>query len=123
MIWQQSGRELHLLEASCFAYGPLVNRRLASLRSLVQLARIMRLAPWHLEVRDTRGPGKQGFRALLQELDGNHTPKAMRDRCALRLLYDLALRCGGSRHWMSRTWTSTGRPWRSGAKAEHQDRS
>ena len=79
-----------------------VNRRLAALRSLVQLARIMGLVPWHLEVRnvksepfrDTRGPGKQGFRALLQELDGKRTPKAIRDRCALRLLYDLALRCG-----------------------------
>ncbi len=44
--------------------------------------------------RDTRGPGKQGFRTLLQELDGRRTPKAIRDRCALRLLYDLALRCG-----------------------------
>lgn len=79
-----------------------VNRRLAALRSLVQLARIMGLVPWHLEVRnvksepfrDTRGPGKQGFRALLQELEGKRSAKAVRDRCALRLLYDLALRCG-----------------------------
>ena len=67
-----------------------------------QLARIMGMAPWHLEVRnvksepfrDTRGPGKQGFRTLLQELGGRRTPKALRDRCALRLLYGLALRCG-----------------------------
>jgi hypothetical protein len=59
------------------------------------------LVPWHLEVRnvksepfrDTRGPGKQGFRPLLQELDGKRTPKAIRNRCALRPLYDLALRC------------------------------
>ncbi len=79
-----------------------VNRRLAALRSLVQLARIMGLVPWPLEVRnvksmpfrDTRGRGKQGFRHLLDELRGKWTPKAVRDRCALRLLYDLALRCG-----------------------------
>jgi integrase/recombinase XerC len=90
----------HLLERGL--QSATVNRRLAALRSLVQLARIMGLVPWHLEVRnvksepfrDTRGPGKQGFRALLQELDGKLTPKAIRDRCALRLLYDLALRCG-----------------------------
>jgi integrase/recombinase XerC len=79
-----------------------VNRRLAALRSLVQLARIMGLVPWHLEVRnvkaepfrDTRGPGKQGVHALLAQLDGKHTPVAVRNRCALRLLYDLALRVG-----------------------------
>jgi len=92
--------EAHLVERGL--QSATVNRRLAALRSLVQLARIMGLVPWHLEVRnvksepfrDTRGPGKQGFRALLQELDGKRTPKAVRDRCALRLLYDLALGCG-----------------------------
>lgn len=90
----------HLLERGL--QSATVNRRLAALRSLVQLARVMGLVPWHLEVRnvksepfrDTRGPGKQGFRALLEQLEGRRTPKALRDRCVLRLLYDLALRCG-----------------------------
>ena len=52
-----------------------INRRLASLRSLVKLARTLGMVSWYLEIenvrseayRDTRGPGKEGFRALLDE--------------------------------------------------------
>jgi integrase/recombinase XerC len=79
-----------------------VNRRLAALRSLVKLARTLGLVSWSLEVgslksetyRDTRGPGRVGFRRLLDELDERLDSKAMRDRAVLRLLFDLALRRG-----------------------------
>ena len=79
-----------------------VNRRLAALRSLVKLARTLGLVSWSLEVgslksetyRDTRGPGRVGFRRLLDELDERLDSKAKRDRAVLRLLFDLALRRG-----------------------------
>lgn len=78
-----------------------VNRRLAALRSVVKLARTFGLVSWALEVpslrsqpyRDTKGPGRDGFAQLLRELDKRgDEPKAIRDRAALRLLYDCALR-------------------------------
>lgn len=79
-----------------------INRRLAALRSLVQMARILGMVPWKLEVqnvkstpyRDTKGPGKEGFRSLLQTVEKKTTGKAVRDKAILRLLYDLALRSG-----------------------------
>ena len=79
-----------------------VNRRLAALRSLVKLAGTFGLVPWKLEVanmkttayRDTRGPGKQGVRCLLEAVASQPGKPAARNRFALRLLYDLALRCG-----------------------------
>lgn len=77
-----------------------VNRRLAAVRSLVKLARTLGMIPWSLEVenlktqayRDTRGPGRQGFRRLMEEAGTRTDGKALRDRAALRLLHDLALR-------------------------------
>lgn len=77
-----------------------VNRRLAALRSLVQLARVLGRVPWTLEVenvraekyRDTRGPGRDGYLALLAELEGERGPRALRDAAMVRLLFDLALR-------------------------------
>ncbi len=79
-----------------------VNRRLASLRSLVALARTLGLVTWELQVknlraeayRDTRGPGFHGFVMLLAALEGRRSRKATRDRALLRLLFDLALRRG-----------------------------
>lgn len=82
-----------------------VNRRLAAVRSLVKLARTLGMVPWSLEVsgvkweayRDTRGPGVDGFRAVVVELNRRidaGDPKATRDRAAVRLLYDLGLRRG-----------------------------
>jgi integrase/recombinase XerC len=76
-----------------------VNRRLAALRSLVKLARTLGLVGWALEVggvrlepyRDTRGPGTDGYRRLLAQLDGRADVRAARDRAMLRLLYDLGL--------------------------------
>lgn len=79
-----------------------INRRLASLRSLVKLARTLGIVSWYLEVenmryepyRDTRGPGREGFRALLDEAKKGRKNKALRDQAILRLLYDLGLRRG-----------------------------
>ncbi len=77
-----------------------VNRRLAALRSLVQLARTLGVVAWCLDVegvrsesyRDTRGPGRDGFRRLLAKLAERTDAKGLRDRALLRLLYDLGLR-------------------------------
>lgn len=79
-----------------------VNRRLAALRSTVRLARTGGLVAWGLEIRgekshpyrDTRGPGRDGFRRMLERVSGSSKPRAIRDRAILRLLYDLALRRG-----------------------------
>jgi integrase/recombinase XerC len=84
----------HLVERGLQA--ATVNRRLAALRSLVQLANTFGMVAWSLEVenlkaqayRDTRGPGRKGFRLML-EAAGND-----RDRAMLRLLHDLGLRRG-----------------------------
>lgn len=77
-----------------------INRRLSALRSLVRLARTLGRCPWTLEIpavpsetyRDTAGPGSAGVRLLLDQLAGDTSPKAIRDRALLRLLADLALR-------------------------------
>ena len=79
-----------------------INRHLASLRSFVKLARTLGMVPWTLDIsnvkgkayRDTRGPGRTGYRLLLDKLDERLDAKARRDRAAVRLLYDLALRRG-----------------------------
>lgn len=72
-----------------------INRRLAALRSLTKLARLIGKSTWALEVpnlpteayRDTRGPGKEAVHALLAQAEA-----APRDYALLRLLYDLGLR-------------------------------
>src|SRR5262249_51089582 len=77
-----------------------IARRLAGLRSLVKLARVLGITTWALEVeaprvetlRDTRGPGKDGFRRLLAQLEVRSDRKGLRDRALLHLLFDLALR-------------------------------
>jgi integrase/recombinase XerC len=79
-----------------------VNRRLAAVRSLVKLAKTLGLVDWSLDIqnvkgqayRDTKGPGKKGFSAMLQSLAEKQTKKSIRDIAILRLLYDLALRTG-----------------------------
>jgi len=79
-----------------------INRRLAALRSLVALARTVGMVGWTLEVgsvraeayRDTRGPGEDGFRQLLGQLERRNDGKGRRDRALVHLLYDLALRRG-----------------------------
>jgi integrase/recombinase XerC len=79
-----------------------VNRRLAALRSVVKMARTLGMIAWALEVsglrsqpyRDTRGPGRDGFRKLLGAVKEQKPIKAARDVAILHLLYDLALRRG-----------------------------
>jgi integrase/recombinase XerC len=79
-----------------------INRRLAAVRSLVKLAKTLGLVDWSLDIqnlkseayRDTKGPGKGGFRAMLQTLAQKNSTKTIRDTAILRLLYDLALRTG-----------------------------
>ena len=79
-----------------------INRRLAALRSMVKLARVLGVVPWTLEVegmknatyRDTRGPGLDGFRRMLEVLEGEKDPKPVRDLSILRLLFGMALRRG-----------------------------
>jgi len=92
--------QAHLLERGLQA--ATVNRRLATLRSLVQFAGTVGRVPWTLEIknvktqpyRDTMGPGKTAIRAMLAALQARRDAKAQRDRAALRLLYDLGLRRG-----------------------------
>jgi integrase/recombinase XerC len=90
----------HLIERGLQA--ATVNRRLAALRSLVKLARTLGLTVYTLQVenmksspyRDTRGPGRSGYLAMLEVAKGAKEPKAIRDVAILHLLYDLGLRRG-----------------------------
>jgi integrase/recombinase XerC len=78
-----------------------INRRLAALRSLVQLARQLGAITWAMDIksvrhrayRDTRGPGRRRVIEMFEAIEGD-TPKAARDRAILCLLFDLALRRG-----------------------------
>jgi integrase/recombinase XerC len=76
-----------------------INRRMAAIRSLSALARIV--TGWALEVpsirstpyRDTRGPGPEVVRSLLAFANRQPDPrKAARDAALVHLLHDLALR-------------------------------
>jgi integrase/recombinase XerC len=79
-----------------------VNRRLAALRSLVKMARLVGLCAFTLEVesleveamRDTTGPGQEGVKNLLALVQNRKDLKGRRDLALLRLLFDLALRRG-----------------------------
>ena len=45
--------------------------------------------------RDTKGPGKEGYRSLLDQAKGSKKePKRARDAAILHLLYDMGLRRG-----------------------------
>lgn len=78
-----------------------INRRLAAIRSVTKLARTVGFISWTLEIqgekaepyRDTRGPGRAGYVAMLQALEQRgDDAKRRRDEAMIRLLYDLALR-------------------------------
>jgi integrase/recombinase XerC len=78
-----------------------VARRLAALRSVVRLARVLGRVAWSLEIRapkvearrDVRGPDAAEFRRLWKVArERGEGPKARRDRAMVALLYDLALR-------------------------------
>src|SRR5437868_14469828 len=77
-----------------------INRRLTALRSLVKLGRTLGVVSWTIEVqsvkadpyRDTRGPGRAGFRDMLDSLAKRKDPKSMRERALLRCLFYLGVR-------------------------------
>ena len=77
-----------------------INRRLATLRSLVKLANTHGLVTWTLSVenvpvqpyRVTGGPGRDGLRTMLAAAGAQPGPKGLRDVALLRLLHDLGLR-------------------------------
>ena len=79
----------------------MINLALSALRSVVEMFRTVGVVPWALDVknervqpyRDTRGPGRVAVQVMLGAITGD-SPKALRDRAILRLLYDLALRRG-----------------------------
>src|SRR4051795_8512589 len=73
-----------------------INRRLAALRSLVKLANTLGLVSWTFSAqsvenvpvppsRDTRGPDRDGFRAMLDAAGAQPGPKGLRDVVLLRL--------------------------------------
>jgi integrase/recombinase XerC len=77
-----------------------INGRLAAIRALVKVARMLGLVDWSVEARnvkaqpyrDTKGTGVDGFRLLLAHLADRIDPKAIRDRAIVRLLFERALR-------------------------------
>ncbi len=79
-----------------------VNRRLSTVRRIVELGRRFGLIDWTITVdglkvetyRDTRGPGRTGWLALLKRAEwaAGRTDKGKRDVCILRLLHDHGLR-------------------------------
>jgi integrase/recombinase XerC len=78
-----------------------INRRLSSLRSLVQLANTLGIVPWKLEIkndpveayRDVSGPGLSNFMKMIAvNWKQQNQQKAIRDYAILRLLHDLGLR-------------------------------
>jgi integrase/recombinase XerC len=89
-----------------------VNVRLAALRSAVKMARTLGMLTWTLEVaglrhepyRDTRGTGRDGYRALLAQAEAQRPGKQERDSAILHLLHDLALRRGKWRAWIYPIW-------------------
>jgi integrase/recombinase XerC len=91
---------VHLLERRLSP--ATINRRLASLRSMVKLGRVLGVVSWSLQVesikaaayRDTRGCGADGFKKMLNHLEEAQDKKAIRDRSILRLLFGMALRRG-----------------------------
>lgn len=88
----------HLLERKLAP--ATVNRRLAALRSVVKVARIVGFVPWTLEVqavakedaRDMRGPTFDRVHQLLAYVDALDTPAGLRDAAMLHFLFVLGLR-------------------------------
>lgn len=76
------------------------NRRLAAVRSLVKLARMIGLTYWNVEVggvrhepsRDTRGPTPDVITRILALTNQQPSHLGLRNRAMLRLMFDLGLR-------------------------------
>lgn len=77
-----------------------VNRRLATIRSLTKLARVIGMINWHVEVqnirnesyRDTSGPGIEAFKIMIEKASKSSDIKSQRNQALLRVMFDLALR-------------------------------
>ena len=77
-----------------------INRKLATLRSLTKLARLRGVCDFTIEVenlkvrkyRDTKGPQRNGYNRLRDEIGKRTDGKGIRDLAILHLLHDLALR-------------------------------
>lgn len=90
----------HLIERDLAA--ATINRRLAALRSLTKMGRMLGLITWCLEIpglkaapyRDVRGPGLSAIRAMMDLCRQRGDTKGVRDLAVLRLLFDLGLRRG-----------------------------
>lgn len=78
-----------------------INLRLSAARSFLRYARLMGLIDWTVEVqgvrrvpyRDTAGPGREAIVKMLGRFDPDDR-LGLRNRCLLRMLYELALRSG-----------------------------
>jgi integrase/recombinase XerC len=79
-----------------------IARRLAALRSMVKVARLIGRVAWTLDVeglrveprRDMRGPDLVDVRLLWRAAARGDGPRERRDRCVIALLFDLGLRRG-----------------------------
>lgn len=101
----QASRMLHDYQAWQIEQGKAlstVRRRLQSLMGLLKLAHEFEILPWALKplgiaappaVRDTRGPGLDAYRRMLETCEQRNDPKGMRDLVLLRLMGTCALRC------------------------------
>ena len=77
-----------------------INRKMSALKSLVRQANLLGMVPWTLIVtrlkakayRDTRGPGIDNYRKMLELTRSRKDPKGIRDYAILSTLYSLALR-------------------------------
>lgn len=77
-----------------------INRALTSLSSVVKIGRLVGAVGWRLDVtrieskayRDTLGPGREAINKLLALLD--ESPRGLRNRAIIRLLYNRGLRRG-----------------------------
>lgn len=77
-----------------------INRRLSSLRSLIDFSQQVGMIPWDLSVKsvkqrkykDTRGPGIENIRKMATVIETYPSPRKERDRLIFRLLFILLLR-------------------------------
>ena len=77
-----------------------INRKLSTIRSLTKLARLRGICDFTIEVenlkvqkyRDTKGPQRNGYNRLRDEIARRTDAKGIRDKAILHLLHDLALR-------------------------------
>jgi integrase/recombinase XerC len=77
-----------------------VNNRLGAMRSFATLLHAIGAIPWTFAVRDlpaetyrdTKGPGSEGIRLVLQAAKDKPAPRGIRDQVVVLMLYTLGLR-------------------------------